>query len=154
MNKILNGTLVTVVLAGAAFGQNVNQSMPRGTLLRQTDSQQQLSDQLRTADKIDFYKRGALLHQQAYQACMEKENKKQTSNPYNCKHELNVVNYYNGMAAAAQSGQTQPQQSQPQFDTTQSTQALRDMLKQPNIPARPLPSTQVGKPLPKMRSNL
>jgi len=146
MNKPSTFAIALLAIAGAAFGQNVNQSMPRGSLLKQT-TQQQLSDQLQAANQIDFYKRGALIHQRAYQACMEKENRKPDANPYNCSNEKNIVNYYNGMAAAAQ-------QSQPQFDTTQSTQAMRDLLKQPNIPVRPLPSTEVGKKLPQMRSNL
>ena len=144
MNKTSNFTLALLALAGAAFAQNVNDTLPRGSLLRQNnaggvpaETQQQLANQVQAADKIDFYKRGELIHRRSYQACMEKENQKQDANRYNCQNQMNIANYYAGMAAAVQ----KPQQA----GTTEASRALR-------FPVPLPPPSQVGQTLPKMPS--
>ena len=137
MNKTSNFTLALLALAGAAFAQNVNDTFPRGSLLRQNnaggvpaETQQQLANQVGAADKLDFYKRGELIHRRSYQTCVEKESQKRDANPYNCQNQKNIANYYKGMAAAPQ---------QPQVN-------------QRNISSRRPPSSQLGQRLPQMRS--
>jgi len=152
MSKTSKFTTALLAIAGAAFSQDMNRilgrdsdtSAQRGSLLRQNnpggvpaDTQRQLSDQLRADNQQASYKRGELIHQQLFQACMEKENKKRDANPYNCQNEKNIQNYYAGMAAAVQ----KPQQA----GTTEASRALR-------FPVPLPPPSQVGQTLPKMPS--
>jgi len=94
---------------------------------------------MKAADKKAWFQRGSLLQHQAYDNCIQQESKKAKPNNYNCQSSLNAAKYYDGMADSIQRPQLQ-------FSTTQSSEAL-------GVPARALPSSQVGKTLPRMPKN-
>ena len=63
------------------------------------------SNQLRVANPIAWFKGAELEQRQAYNTCMEQENKKQHPNKYNCQFRLNAADDYARKAAALEQSQ-------------------------------------------------